>query len=478
MKRYYLAIDIGASSGRHILGSVKEGKIVFEEIYRFDNGMTTKDGHLCWNVESLFAEVKEGMKQCKKLGKVPVTMGIDTWAVDFVLLDEENRMLGNAVAYRDDRTKGADDKVYKIISSEDLYVRTGIQKQIFNTIYQLTAVKEETPEHLEKADSFLMIPDYFHYLLTGVKTQEYTNATTTQLMNPETGNWDYELIGKLGLPERLFGQLSMPGTSAGTLKPEIETELGFSCKVVLPATHDTGSAVMAVPVTEGRGNSMEDILYISSGTWSLMGTELEKADCSMESMKANFTNEGGYDLRFRYLKNIMGLWMIQSVRKEFADEGQDYSFARLCKMASEETITSIVDCNDSTFLAPESMVKAVRDFCRRSGVQVPETAGEVAAVIYNSLAACYKNTVDELEAITGKAYSSLYVVGGGSNAEYLNQLTANSTGRTVYAGPGEATAIGNLLAQMLAAGEFEDLKSAREAVYRSFAITAYKPDHN
>ena len=477
MEKYYLAIDIGASSGRHILGSLKEGKIVFEEIYRFDNGMKLKDGHLCWDVESLFAEIKEGMKQCKKLGKIPVTMGIDTWAVDFVLLDEENRLLGNAVGYRDDRTKGMDDKVYKIISLKDLYKKTGIQKQIFNTIYQLTAVKEERPEYLEKAASFLMVPDYFHYLLTGVKRQEYTNATTTQLVNPETGNWDYELIGKLGFPERLFDQLSMPGTLVGTLRPEIEAELGFNCQVVLPATHDTGSAVMAVPMAEGSGNSLEEILYISSGTWSLMGTELGKADCSMESMEANFTNEGGYDFRFRYLKNIMGLWMIQSVKKELASAGQNYSFARLCQMASKETIASIVDCNDSTFLAPESMMKAVQDFCRRSGMQVPETAGEVAAVIYNSLAACYRDTVEELEAITGKHYSSIHVVGGGSNAEYLNQLTANRTGRTVYAGPGEATAIGNLLAQMLAAGEFKDLKSAREGVYRSFAITEYKPDH-
>ncbi|WP_333651175.1 rhamnulokinase [Lacrimispora sp.] len=477
MEKYYLAIDIGASSGRHILGSLKEGKIVFEEIYRFDNGMKLKDGHLCWDMESLFAEIKEGMKQCKKLGKIPVTMGIDTWAVDFVLLDEENRLLGNAVGYRDDRTKGMDDKVYEIISLKDLYKKTGIQKQIFNTIYQLTAVKEERPEYMEKAASFLMIPDYFHYLLTGLKRQEYTNATTTQLVNPETGNWDYELIEKLGFPERLFHQLSMPGTLVGTLKPEIEAELEFNCQVVLPATHDTGSAVMAVPMEEGSGDSLEDILYISSGTWSLMGTELGKADCSVESMEANFTNEGGYDFRFRYLKNIMGLWMIQSVRKELASEGQNYSFAGLCQMASKETIASIVDCNDSTFLAPESMVKAVQDFCRRSGMQVPETAGEVAAVIYNSLAACYRDTVEELEAITGKHYSSIHVVGGGSNAEYLNQLTANRTGRTVYAGPGEATAIGNLLAQMLAAGEFKDLKSARERVYRSFAITEYKPDH-
>jgi rhamnulokinase len=475
MEKYYLAVDIGASSGRHILGTVREGKLVLQEIYRFDNGMKQKGGHLCWDVDSLFYEIKEGMKQCRKLGKIPVTMGIDTWAVDFVLLDGENRMLGNAVGYRDDRTQGMDTKLYETISLNDLYRRTGIQKQIFNTIYQLTAVREETPEYLEKGESFLMIPDYFHYLLTGVKKQEYTNATTTQLVSGETGNWDYELIRKLGLPERLFEELSMPGTSVGPLTKAIEEEVRFTCQVVLPATHDTGSAVMAVPLDPDGEDSVGDLLYISSGTWSLMGTELPKADCTMESMEANFTNEGGYDYRFRYLKNIMGLWMIQSVKKELKEKGEAYSFAELCKMASEEVIPSIVDCNDPVFLSPESMILEVQNFCRRSGLEVPKTPGQIAAVIYNSLAACYKNTVKELESITGRTYPAIHVVGGGSNAEYLNRLTADRTGRTVYAGPGEATAIGNLLAQMLAAGEFESLKQAREAVYRSFAVKEYKP---
>lgn len=475
MEKYYLAIDIGASSGRHILGTVREGKIILEEIYRFDNGMKRRDGQLCWDVESLFEEIKEGMKQCGKLGKLPVSMGIDTWAVDFVLMDKENRILGAAAGYRDDRTKGMDEKVYESISLKDLYGRTGIQKQIFNTIYQLMAVKERNPEYLKKAESFLMIPDYFHYLLTGVKKQEYTNATTTQLVNPENGSWDAWLVRMLGLPETFFGELSMPKTVVGKLTEEIEAEVGFNCQVVLPATHDTGSAVMAVPVVPGGKDSMDDILYISSGTWSLMGTERLKADCSMESMEANFTNEGGYDYRFRYLKNIMGLWMIQSVKKEFAKKGQDYTFAELCQMASKESIPSVVDCNDSVFLAPESMIRSVQDFCCRNDMEVPETAGQVAAVIYNSLAECYGETVKELESITGKTYPSIHVVGGGSNAEYLNQLTADCTGRTVYAGPAEATAIGNLLAQMLAAGEFDGLKAAREAVYRSFAIKEYKP---
>lgn len=476
MEKYYLAVDIGASSGRHILGTVRDGQISLEEIYRFENGMKSKNGHLCWDVEALFAEIKEGMKQCRRMGKLPESMGIDTWAVDFVLLDKNGSMLGDAVGYRDERTRGMDQVVYKTISLEELYQRTGIQKQIFNTIYQLTAVKETTPELLLKAEALLMIPDYFHYRLTGVKKQEYTNATTTQLVNPEGGTWDYELIERLGFPRRLFGELSMPGTVVGALSKEVAEEVGFFCTVILPATHDTASAVMAVPEAPGGEDTVGDMLYISSGTWSLMGTELLKADCSDESRKANFTNEGGYDRRFRYLKNIMGLWMVQSVRRELYEAGEDYSFANLCQMASKESIASIVDCNDQVFLAPKSMTEAVREFCQKSGMQVPETAGQLAAVIYNSLAKCYGDTIKELEQLTGKSYAAIHVVGGGSNAEYLNRLTAKATGRTVYAGPGEATAIGNLLAQMLAAGEFSNLYEAREGVFSSFAVREYEPE--
>lgn len=475
MENYYLAVDIGASSGRHILGTVKDGKISLEEVYRFDNGMKKKNGHLCWDAGSLFYEIKQGMKQCAALGKIPCSMGIDTWAVDFVLLDGEGKMLGDAVGYRDDRTKGMDEKVYEVISQDRLYGRTGIQKQIFNTIYQLMAVKEQAPEQLAGAESMLMIPDYFHYLLTGVKMQEYTNATTTQLVSPETKAWDYELIRLLGYPERLFTELSMPGTVVGRLTEEIQKEVGFDCSVVLPATHDTGSAVMAVPVPEEAAGAEDDgLLYISSGTWSLMGTELKEADCSVESRKANLTNEGGYDYRFRYLKNIMGLWMIQSVKKELAEAGEKYSFAQLCEMASKETINSIVPCNDDRFLAPDSMTEEVKACLRESGEEVPETAGALAAVIYNSLAQCYGETVKELEKITGKTYPAIHIVGGGSNADYLNRLTAEHTGKTVYAGPGEATAIGNLLAQMIGAGEFSGLAEARAAVYRSFEIKDFR----
>lgn len=466
MKPYYLAVDIGASSGRHVLGWMENGKLCMEEIYRFENGMELRDGVLCWDVEGLFSQILEGMKRCREAGKIPVSMGIDTWAVDFVLLDKEDRILGKTAGYRDRRTEGMDGAVYRIIPEEELYARTGIQKQIFNTIYQLMAVKEKEPEILEQAESFLMIPDYFHFHLTGVKKQEYTNATTTQLVSAGSGQWDYPLIRRLGYPEKLFGPLSMPGTVVGELSPEIQSLVGFSCQVVLPATHDTGSAVLAVPSNE------EDVLYISSGTWSLMGTERKKADCSPASMAANFTNEGGYGFRFRYLKNIMGLWMIQSVRREFE---QKYSYQEICDRASRETIPSVVDCNDGRFLAPESMIREVKEACRESGQPVPETPWQISAVIYNSLARCYGETAEEIEKLTGRRYPCIHVVGGGANADYLNQLTAAYTGRKVYAGPSEATAIGNLTAQMLQGGVFADVGEARDCIFRSFAVRIFAP---
>lgn len=464
MDKYYLAIDIGASSGRHMLASIQDGKMQLEEVYRFPNGMDNKDGTLCWDVDRLFTEIKNGLKKCKEAGKVPVSMSIDTWGVDYVLLDKDDNILGDTVGYRDSRTNGMDEKVYEKISLEDLYKRTGIQKQMFNTIYQLMAVKETHPEYMEKAEALLMIPDYFHFLLTGVKKNEYTNATTGQLISPKTNDWDYELMELLGFNSKMFQPVSMPGTVVGNFTKEIQEEVGFDCTVVLPATHDTGSAVLAVPTND------DNAIYISSGTWSLMGIERKEADCSLESMKANFTNEGGYDHRFRFLKNIMGLWMIQSVKKEFTE---DLSFAEICARASKETIPSIVDCNDDCFLAPDSMIEAVQKFCRDTNQQVPESVAEISAVIYNSLAKCYGDTIKEIEEITGNTYDTIYVVGGGSNAGYLNELTAKYTGKKVSAGPGEATAIGNVIVQLLHDGVFKNLPEARECVRESFDIKMY-----
>ncbi|MDE7309263.1 MAG: rhamnulokinase [Lachnospiraceae bacterium] len=464
MSIYYLAVDIGASGGRHILGYMENGRMILEEIYRFENGMDRRDGKLFWNTEHLFSEIINGMKLCKKENKIPVSMSVDTWAVDYVLLDKENHILGDARAYRDRRTTAMDYEVYRIISEKELYQKTGIQKQIFNTVYQLMAVKNQEPMLLEKADTFLMLPDYFQFLLTGRKSSEYTNAVSTQLVSPVSKQWDRELITKLGYPDKIFLPLQMPGTKVGNLKKEIQKQVGFDCEIIHCASHDTASAVMAMP---------KQGLYLSSGTWSLMGVETEQAICTEESRMANFTNEGGYEYRFRYLKNIMGLWMIQSVRHELNDA---YSFAELCEMAADnKSFPSYVDVNDAVFMAPDNMTKAIQNYCRKTKQTAPETTGEIVAVIYQSLAECYKKTVKELEANTQRTYDKIQIIGGGSNAAYLNQLTANATKKTVYAGPAEATAIGNIIAQMIQKNELKDLKEARQCVSDSFDIKVYHP---
>jgi rhamnulokinase len=468
MKQYYLAVDIGASSGRHILGWMEEGKLYTEEVYRFQNGLIKKDGHLCWDYDQLFQEIISGMKHCNEIGKCPISMGIDTWGVDFVLMDEQDQILGDTIGYRDHRTEGMDSKVYQLISEKELYGRSGIQKAIFNSIYQLYAIKEEHPEYLAKARTYLMTPEYFNFLLTGIKKSEYTIATTSQLVHAETKDWDYELLERLGYPRDIFMPIRMPGAMVGTLRAELVKEIGYDLKVMLVGSHDTASAVISVPA---QG---EDVLYISSGTWSLMGIERNSPDLSATSQAHNFTNEGGYDHRFRYLKNIMGLWMIQSVRHELQDQ---YSFAELCLMAEENRqFESRIDVNHTSFLSPNHMIGAINDYLKATGQRLPESIGQLAACIYQSLAECYAETVRELENIVGKKYSELHIVGGGSNAEYLNRLTAMKTRKTVYAGPAEATAIGNIAVQMISDGVFENLSKARGCIYASFDIKRYDCD--
>ncbi|WP_215828303.1 rhamnulokinase [Pelorhabdus rhamnosifermentans] len=461
-KIYYLAIDIGASSGRHILGWIENGKIRIEEIYRFENRLEEKDGHLCWDLDRLFQEVVQGLQYCKQLNRIPLSIGIDTWGVDFVLLDQAGKVLGNAIAYRDGRTQGMDTEVYKVIKEEELYRRNGIQKQLFNSVYQLVALQKQQSDFLNKAQNFMMIPEYLNFLLTGEKKNEYTNATTTQLVNAQTQDWDNELIEQLGLPRRIFGKLHMPKSSVGYLLPEIQKAVGFDAEVVLPATHDTGSAVLAVPANDDHS------IYLSSGTWSLMGVERLIPDCTEKSRQHNFTNEGGYHYRYRYLKNIMGLWIMQSIRKEFKHA---YSFAELFTLAGIGSyFPSIVDVNDSSFLAPKSMIRAVQDNCEKTGQEKPETECELLYCVYNSLAKCYADTVAEIEEVTGKVYQRIHVVGGGCQDSFLNKLTAEYTGKDVYAGPIEATALGNLMAQMLKNDEFSDLIEARETIAKSFNV--------
>ncbi len=485
MGRYFLAVDIGASSGRHILFELENGIMRQEEIYRFPNGNVRKDNHLTWDVDSLFGHILAGMKECGRRGITPVSVGVDTWGVDFVLLDGNGQRLGDAVAYRDSRTEGADAYVKQFIPEDELYARTGIQKQKFNTIYQLAAVKNQEAELLAKADKLLMMPDYFHYLLSGKAATEYTNATTGQLVSPVTFDWDYDLIRRLGYPEKIFQTIVPPGTVLGDLKPEIAEEVGFTCKVVAPGTHDTASAVLAVP------SASDAPLYISSGTWSLMGTELHEANCSPQAGEANFTNEGGYDRRFRFLKNIMGLWMIQSIRRELNGveyvagktsrhaDGRKWSFPDLIEEAKKaEGFSSVVDANDKSFLAPDSMIDAIRVYCEKTGQPAPQSVGEIMQCVYRSLAICYRDAIHALEQLTGKTLTSINIVGGGCQDNYLNAITAKMTGLPVYAGPIEGTAIGNLLVQMIAGGELKDLQEARDAIRRSFAVREIQPGQN
>ena len=480
--RYYLAIDIGASSGRHILGHVEDGKLILEEVYRFDNKQVRKDGHDCWDMDNLWNGIVGGLKACKELGKIPHTVGIDTWAVDYVLLDENDAIIGDAVAYRDSRTEGMKELVNTIIPADKLYARAGIQYQPFNTIYQLTALKQEHPEQLDKAKWMLMIPEYFNFKLTGVKRNEYTNASSTNLLNAAEKTWDMEVISALGLPTEIFHELAMPGTVLGGLLPEIQAEVGYDTTVILPATHDTGSAFLAVPARD------DNAVYLSSGTWSLLGVENEVPITTPESQAQNFTNEGGAWYRFRYLKNIMGLWMIQSIRRELNGvayvQGKEsrtvaakqWSFPDLIAEAKKcEDFTSIVDVNRDCFLAPQSMIQAIKDECAATNQPVPETVGEIMQCVYTSLSLCYRDAIASLQKLTGKVYTSVNIVGGGCQDGYLNQRTAQATGLPVFAGPVEGTAIGNLIVQMIAGGDLSNLQAARDAIRASFEIKEVTP---
>lgn len=465
---YYLAIDIGASSGRHILGSVQNGKIKLEEIYRFENGISKIGNEYCWNIKQLFLDIKAGIKKCKELGKIPKSIGIDTWAVDFVLLDEKDNMLGNAVAYRDDRTEGMMEEAFKIIPKDMIYLYTGIQFQRFNTVYQLLSIKKNNPELLEKAKTFLMIPDYLNFLLTGKKVNEYTNASSTQLVNSLDRTWDLKMLDELGIKKEIFQEIKLPKTSLSDLREELVQEFGFNMEVILPATHDTGSAFISSVCNDS------DSIYLSSGTWSLIGVENRFPICVPQAMDYNFTNEGGIDYRYRFLKNIMGLWVIQEVRRNLNNQ---YSFGKLVELARQHSeFSSIVDVDQDRFLKPENMIEEIKLYCEETNQKVPEEAGEIAQCVFNSLSYCYKRAVCNLEEIVGKKFKRINIFGGGCQNNLLNEYVAKFTGKEVLAGPVEATAIGNIVAQLLSRNVFSDLGEARQAIMESFDIKVFKPN--
>ena len=460
MKKFYLAVDIGASNGRHILGHLDSGRLMLREVHRFETKLHTCDGVLCWDSAALFQDIVAGMKKCGP-DEQPASVGIDTWAVDFALLDENGALLGETAAYRDHRTDGMDAAVERCIPISELYHKTGIQKQPFNTIYQLAALQQTKPELLERAARFLMLPEYFSFLLSGQMKNEYTNATSTNLVNAADQDWDNGILSAMGLRRELFGALHMPGTKVGRLTAALQNEIGYDCDVVFPATHDTASAVLAVPAPD------HDFIYLSSGTWSLLGVELAQPNCSEQAQRANFTNEGGFAGRYRFLKNIMGLWIIQSIKREL----KTYNYEQLCEMALEEAdFAGRIDVNDAMFLAPENMTEAVTDYCEQNGQPVPKTTGQLMRCVYNSLADSYAVAIAEIEQVTERTYKRLHIVGGGSRDRLLNQLTADATGKEIWVGPAEGTAIGNIVAQMLGDGLIASVEEARNIIRDSFTI--------
>lgn len=453
----YIAIDIGASSGRHILADLVNGKIVTREIYRFPNGAKRLDnGSLIWDIDNLFYQVKQGLIEAGKLGEKIEYIAIDTWGVDYALLDENDNIIGNLYCYRDERGSRASEIVHKIIPFNELYERTGIQFAPFNTIYQL--YDDLLTNKIKKAKTMLMLPDYLNFLLTGIKKQEYSNATTTGMVNCNSHTWDKEVLDKLGIPNDILLPLTQPASVVGKFKKEIVEEIGYEATVLLPATHDTASAIIAAPINFGEA-------YISSGTWSLLGVEEKYCHNDPLSMKYNYSNEGDVDYSFRYQKNIVGLWMIQQVRHELNDK---YSFVEIAEMAKNNPTDKVMDVEDSCFLAPISMIDEIK---KKIG---DLSIGEIAYSIYHSLAICYQKCLKQLEELTNKKFTTLHIVGGGANNAFLNELTAKICNVTVYAGPSEATAIGNILMQLLATKKINNVREGRELVKNSFPISVVK----
>ncbi len=445
---YYLAIDIGASSGRHILGYIENGKLKLEEVYRFENGFKNKNGQLVWDIEHLFNEVKNGIKQCSVIGKIPKTIAIDTWGVDYVLLDENKQELLPAFCYRDSRTEDVIAKVEEKISQSELYAKTGIQKQSYNTIYQLYA--DKLCGKLQKAKYFLMMPAYLSFKLTGNIKNEYTLATTTGMINAETKSWDNEIIEKLGYPKELFGELSLPSTAIGNFTNEVKEFAGFDSTVIFAPSHDTASAVAATPLNEND-------LYISSGTWSLIGIETKEAIINNAVCKANFANEGGIEYRFRFLKNYMGMWLLQNIRKNL---NKSLTYDEMMFLAENSEKYRYFDVNHKSLVAPDNMIEAIKEYFGDSKM----TLSEVLASVYHSLAKSYKEALKEIEELTGITVNEIHIVGGGCQDKYLNKLTAEYTGKPVTAGPVEATAVGNLISQMLYDKVFKNIDEARKTV--------------
>jgi rhamnulokinase len=468
-EKVYLAVDLGAESGRVIAGLWNGRKIRLEEIYRFPNGPVTLGGTLRWDVLRLWAEVQNGLALAgKKFGNAIVSVGADTWGVDFVLLNKNNEILGQPYHYRDARTNGMMENAFRKIPRAEIFAQSGLQFMQLNSLYQLLAWKEHSPEILEAADCLLFMPDFLHWAMCGARCCEFTIASTSQFMHPLRRNWSLPLLRKFGVPTHFLPKIIPPGTTLGKLRDTLS-----DVKVVAPPSHDTASAVAGVP-TDSTGKA--NWAYISSGTWSLMGTELQKAILSPRALELNMTNEGGLDGTYRLLNNIMGLWLVQQCKRSFEARGAKYDYSQLAQLSAKAAPwRSIVNVDDSRFLNPPDMPKAIQDFCRDTKQPIPKTEGELVRCCYESLALKYGRVLASLEELTDETAKVIHIVGGGSRNKVLSQLTADVCQRPVVTGPVEATALGNLLTQVRASGELSSLAEMREVVRKSCDVECYEP---
>jgi rhamnulokinase len=468
----FAAIDLGAENGRVMLGRFDGGTLRLEAAHRFPNAPVRAAGTLYWDILRLWADIQQGLAACAQRAGGPITsVGVDTWGLDFGLLGRDSQLLGNPVHYRDERTQGMMDEAFRRAPREEIFERTGIQFMPINTLYQLLSLAVRESPALEAASRLLTIPDLFNFWLSGEQANEFTNATTTQCYNPRASDWAWSLLDRMGIPARIFGRIVQPGTILGPLRPALAVELGLGqTRVIAPATHDTGSAVAAVPF-QGP-----DAIYLSSGTWSLMGVELPAPLINERSLAYNFTNEGGVAGTVRLLKNIMGLWLVQECRRSWASQGAEYSYAQLTQLAEQApAFASLVVASDERFLAPGDMPARIQAFCRETGQPVPETAGSMIRCALESLALEYRWVAERLDELTGKRLETIHIIGGGAQNTLLNQFTADATGRTVAAGPVEATALGNVLVQTMAGGHLACLADGRDLIRRSFPVQTYAP---
>lgn len=469
-KGQVLAFDFGGGSGRAILGKLEDGKIRMEEVYRFSNDPVTINGTMYWDTLRQFFEIKQGMVHAKQRGGFD-SIGIDTWGVDFGLLDEHGALLESAVHYRDNRTVGMQEEVFKVLSKNKIYEITGNQFENFNTIFQLYSLVKQRPWLLERADKLLLTPDLFGYFLTGEKRAEYTIASTTQLLDAKQKIWSEPILKALGIPKNILPQIVPSGTSIGCLTEEICLELGLEpADVIAVAGHDTQSAVVAVPTQE------KDFIFISCGTWSLFGTELEAPIIGEKSLECNVSNEGGYGNTTTLLKNIIGLWLVQESRRQWIREGREYSYGELEQLALQaQPFVSFIDPDAPEFVPAGNIPERIRKFCQRTGQKAPESVGEVMRCINQSLALKYRYALEQIESCTGKHYDVIHMIGGGIQSKLLCQMTAGANGRKVIAGPVEATALGNIVMQMIALGMIENVAQARSMIAQSETTYEYLP---